>query len=171
MVWHWGSGERTTRLHSAANCLGLRKWAQVKYYLRLKVSQILLHQAQAAKQPNPGSQLATQTLRDSPGSHFRGPTLPSPCFLGRKRVLPHGDLHFRGHPWQWDRRTQTPAHTDWPRAGCYCWYPPARLLEHLQPMTSLQQECRWQISYFLLEMKFNLTQIIVFVFPTGSNQA
>lgn len=109
MVWHRGSGERTTWLHSAASCPALRKWAQDKYYLCLRVSQILLHRARAAKQSNPGLQTAAKTLRDSPGFQFRGPTLPSPRFLGRRWVLPQilGVTHGSGTGGHGPLRTQT----------------------------------------------------------------
>lgn len=82
-----------------------------------------------------------------------------------------GDPHFRGHTWQWDRRTRVAEHRPWLRAGCYCWYPPTALLEH--PPGHDQTPVSMQVTDFIFSVgsESNLTQIIVFVFPTGSNQA
>lgn len=68
-------------------------------YLCLKVSDSAL----------PHKQRQACSPQESPGdscSSAQGPALPSPrCWEG---ALPHhrGDAHFRGHRWQWDRRTR-----------------------------------------------------------------
>lgn len=61
-----------------------------------------------------------------------------------------GDPYFRGHTWQWDRRTRVAEHRPWLRAGCYCWYPLAALLEH--PPGHDQTPASMQVTDFIFSV-------------------
>lgn len=137
-------------------------------FIRLKVSQILLCQAWLAKQPNSGLQPAVHTLGAAPDPQCLTISMLFWRELSPATWLTHilGVIHGSGTGGHRHLATR-------PDPGLAA---TARTHQHhgwsiLQPTTGLQQACRWQISCFLLEMKFNLTKIIVFVFPTGSNQA
>lgn len=94
---------------NTASCLELRKRTQARIIYVFRSQTLLCHTSK-------GRLAAHRNPLGTACSSVQGPFLR--CWEG---ALPRhmGDPHFRGHRWQWDRRTRAPEHIPWLRAGCY----------------------------------------------------